>query len=329
MKIVFMGTPDIAVTALEKIIESPHEVIAVVTQPDRQRGRGKKISFSPVKEVAVNHEITVLQPEKARSDDFINEIEKLNPDLIVVEAYGQILNKKLLDIPKYGAINIHVSLLPKYRGAAPINWSIIRGEKKTGVTIIQMDEGLDTGDILGQKEFEILDSMTAGELHDKMMDVGADLVLEVIEEIENGTVKRIKQNHDEHTYAPMMNRETGHIDFNKSAWEVHNLIRGVIPWPGAWMKVDGDVIKVWESEVISDISDYIKEYKNDGIKYDGVIDIADDKNGKIISVDKNGILIVCSEGFILIKEIQVSGKRRMEVGEYIKGNSLPLGEVVE
>lgn len=329
MKIVFMGTPDIAVTALEKIIASPHEVIAVVTQPDRQRGRGKRVSFSPVKEVAVKHGITVIQPEKARSDDFIEKIEILNPDLIVVEAYGQILNKKLLEIPKYGAINIHVSLLPKYRGAAPINWSIIRGEKKTGVTIIQMDEGLDTGDILGQKEFEISDSMTAGELHDKMMDVGADLVLEVIEEIENGTVKRIKQNHDEYTYAPMMNKETGHIDFNKTAWEVHNLIRGVIPWPGAWMKVNGEVIKVWKSEVISDLSFFINKdkIKNSGLI--GEIETADVKNGRIIFADKHGILIRCSDGFILIKEIQVAGKKRMEVGEYIKGNSLPVGELVE
>ena len=308
MKIVFMGTPEISVKTLERIIEDGHEVSAVVTQPDRPKGRGKKMMMSPVKEVAIEHGIKVLQPEKASSPEFIEELKSLEPELIVVIAYGQILKKELLDIPKYGCVNVHVSLLPKLRGAAPINWTIINGDSKTGVTTMFMDEGLDTGDIIMSKEFELDDEITAGELHDWMMVEGADLLSRTVKAIEDGSYTRTKQDDSESTYAPMMDRNLGHIDFSKSAREIHNLVRGTIPWPGAWCNSDYGKIKVWKTKVIE------KSHKGE--------------NGEVLNVDKNGIEVACGENILLIIDIQMPNKRRMPVCEFIKGNSIEKGTVL-
>lgn len=302
MKIVFMGTPDIAVGCLQTIIDEKHEILGVVTQPDKPVGRGKKLGMPPVKELALKYDLPVYQPVKARDEEFVNILKELNPDLIVVVAFGQILPKSILDIPKLGCINVHVSLLPKYRGAAPINWVIINGEKKTGVTTMYMDEGLDTGDMILTSEFDLDDEITAGELHDKMAVIGAQTLKETIDLIEKGEAPRIPQNHDEFTYAPIMNKSLGNINWNKPAKEIHNLVRGVNPWPSAYTTYNDATMKIWKTEVLNENSD--KE------------------PGTILSVDKEGIKVSTNDNVVLVKEIQMPGKKRVLVSEYIKGNSI-------
>ena len=302
MRIVFMGTPEIAVDSLKKLIDDGHDVCAVVTQPDRPKGRGKKLAMSPVKELALEKGIDVLQPEKASSEEFVEKIRGLEPDLIVVIAFGQILKKDLLDIPKIGCINVHVSILPKYRGAAPINWVLINGEEKTGVTIMFMDEGLDTGDIITCKEFPLDIDMTAGDLHDLMMVEGAELLGKTVKDLESGNYTRTAQNHEEYSYAPMMDRDLGHIDFSRTAREVHNLVRGTIPWPGAWSMSDMGKIKIWKTRLT-------------GKK-------TDKETGTIVSQTKEGLEIACKDETILVLELQVPNKKRMPFSEFIKGNRL-------
>ncbi|WP_455104733.1 methionyl-tRNA formyltransferase [Peptostreptococcus sp.] len=308
MRIVFMGTPEIAVPSLERLISDGHDLCAVVTQPDRPKGRGKKLAFSPVKEAAMRHELEILQPEKASQLDFLDRLRELNPDLIVVIAFGQILRKEVLDLPKYGCVNVHVSLLPKYRGAAPINWAIINGEEKTGVTTMFMDEGLDTGDIIKTREFSLDDEINAGQLHDIMMEEGADVLSQTVKAIEDGTAERIRQNDDESTYAPMMDRNLGHIDFKKSAVSIHNLVRGTVPWPGAWCESPYGKIKIWKTRIGQGQTDR--------------------EPGTIVSVDKQGIEVACGVGMLLIEEIQMPNKKRMHVSEYIKGNTIEIGKVL-
>ena len=309
MKILFMGTPDIASGCLEKLIEKKYDVIGVVTQPDKQVGRGKKIVFSPVKQVAIENNLPVHQPIRAKEESFVNEIKNLNPDVIVVVAYGQLLSKEFLDIPKYGCINVHVSLLPKYRGAAPINWVIINGEQKTGVSTMFMDEGLDSGDVILQSEFKLDDEITAGELHDKMTVEGSELLCETLDLIKEGKAPRTPQNHDEFTYAPIMDKNLGHVDFSKTAREIHNLVRGVNPWPSAYTTYMDKKMKVWKTKVLDE-----KSTK---------------KPGTIIKVDKEGIRVSTKDKVILITEIQMPNKKRMEVKEFIKGNSLEEGTVLQ
>lgn len=309
MKILFMGTPDIASGCLEKLIEKKYDVIGVVTQPDKQVGRGKKIVFSPVKQVAIENNLPVYQPIRAKEESFVNEIKNLNPDVIVVVAYGQLLSKEFLDIPKYGCINVHVSLLPKYRGAAPINWVIINGEEKTGVSTMFMDEGLDSGDVILQSEFKLDDEITAGELHDKMTVEGSELLCETLDLIKEGKAPRTPQNHNEFTYAPIMDKNLGHVDFSKTAREIHNLVRGVNPWPSAYTTYMDKKMKVWKTKVLDE-----KSTK---------------KPGTIIKVDKEGIRVSTKDKVILITEIQMPNKKRMEVKEFIKGNSLEEGTVLQ
>ena len=244
MKIVFMGTPEFAVPALEALIEK-FDVEAVFTQPDKPKGRGKKLAMSQVKEVAVKHDIKVFQPEKLKKDrETIEELKNIAPDFIIVVAYGQIFSKEILEIPKYGCINLHASLLPKYRGAAPINWAIINGEKVSGNTTMFMDEGLDTGDMLLKSEAQITDSMTAGELHDKLMEQGGELLVNTIKGIMDGKIKRIKQEDDKSCYSPMLSKETGKIDWTKGGKKINNLIRGLNPWPLASTHYNGEVKKI-------------------------------------------------------------------------------------
>ncbi|MGL4797474.1 MAG: methionyl-tRNA formyltransferase [Paraclostridium sp.] len=302
MKIVFMGTPESAVPCLQKIIDEGHEILAVVTQPDKPKGRGKKLAMPPVKELAIENNIKVYQPVKAREESFVNILEELKPDLIVVVAFGQILPQSILDIPKYGCVNVHVSLLPKYRGAAPINWVIINGEEKTGVTTMYMDAGLDTGDIILKKEMKLTDEITAGELHDEMMFIGADALKETIDLIAKEEAPREKQNDEETSYAPIMNKTLGNIDWSKSAKDIHNLVRGVNPWPSAYTLYEGQTMKIWKTVVLNSVSE--------------------DVPGTILSVSKDGIEVSTKDNNLLIKEIQMSGKKRMLVSEYIKGNSI-------
>lgn len=308
MKIVFMGTPDIAKGCLEKLINENREIAGVVTQADKPIGRGKKMGMPPVKELALEHNIPVYQPIKARDEEFINTLKEINPDVIVVVAYGQILPKALLDIPKYGCINVHVSLLPKYRGAAPINWVIINGEEKTGVTTMYMDEGLDTGDIILQNEFPLDDEITAGELHDVMTVKGGELLIETLDLIEKGCAPRIKQSDEESSYAPIMNKSLGNLDFSKSAKEIHDLVRGVNPWPSAYTTYEGKTMKVWKTKVLDEASS--KE------------------PGTIIKVDKDGIRVSTNNKVLLIEEIQMPNKKRVAVCEYIKGNKIEEGTIL-
>ncbi|MCC0648034.1 methionyl-tRNA formyltransferase [Clostridioides sp. ZZV15-6598] len=308
MKIVFMGTPDIAVPCLQKIIDENYEILGVVTQPDKPKGRGKKLGMSPVKELAIENNIPVYQPIKARDKDFIETMKSLNPDVMVVVAFGQILPKEILEIPKFGCINVHVSLLPKYRGAAPINWVIINGEEKTGVTTMYMDEGLDTGDMILKTEVNLDENITAGELHDKMMNIGAETLKETLKLIEEGTAPREVQNHEEFSYAPIMNKSLGNIDFSKNAKEIHNLVRGVNPWPSAYTTYNGVTMKIWKTKVLEE------ESTKDA--------------GTIIEVNKDGIKVSTKDKVLLIEEIQMPNKKRMLVGEYIKGNTIEIGVVL-
>ena len=306
MNIVFMGTPDFAVPSLEALIKE-FGVKAVYTQPDRPKGRGKKLAFSPVKEVAVANNIEVLQPEKIRNDvEAVEYLKELKPDFIIVVAFGQILTKEVLDIPKYGCINLHASLLPMYRGAAPLNWVIINGEEKTGNTTMLMDVGLDTGDMLLKNEVEVSKFMTAGELYEELKLSGAELLVETIKKVANGEVTPIKQNDEESTYAPMLNKEIAKIDWNKSAEEIHNHIRGMNPWPIATTLYDDKVMKVYESDF-----EPSKSAKEPGI---------------ILKADKKGIVVSTKEGNLIIKKLQFPNGKPLMVEQFINGNDIEIGK---
>ena len=304
MKIVFMGTPDFAVPSLEKII-SKYGVVAVFTQPDRPKGRGKKMAFSPVKEVAVKHDIKVFQPEKLKEDrEAIEYLKELKPDFIIVVAFGQILTKEVLDIPRIGCINLHASLLPMYRGAAPLNWVVINGEKKSGNTTMLMDVGLDTGDMLLKDEVIITENMTAGELHDKLMVSGADLLIETIDGMAEGKIEPVKQE-GETCYAKMLSKDTGKIDWNKSAKEIHNLIRGLNPWPIAHTTYKNENMKIYESRILEEKSS--KE------------------PGTILSVNKNGMKVNTNDGILLVKKIQFPNGKPLTIEQYINGKEIEIG----
>lgn len=308
MKIVYMGTPEFAVPCLESLIDSEHEVIAVFTQPDRPSGRGQKINVSPVKAKAVEHNIKVFQPKNLKDQYVVNDLKELNPDLIVVVAYGQILSKEILDIPKYGCVNVHASLLPKYRGAGPINWVIINGEKTTGVTTMYMDIGLDTGDMLLKEEIEIGEDETAGELHDRLMNIGAEVLNRTIDLIEAGQVDPIPQNNDQSSYAPMLTKKLGKIDWNKSARDIRNLIRGTIPWPTSYTTYDGQIMKIWKSSIVNSNKDY--------------------KPGRIVEVNKDCIFVATGDNILSIEELQFSGKKRMSVKQYLVGNDIKINKIL-
>lgn len=302
MKIVFMGTPEFAVPSLEILINN-FGVEAVFTQPDKPKGRGKKLAMSPIKELALKHGIKVYQPQKLKNNlEAIEAIKSLDPDFIVVVAYGQILPKDVIDIPKYACINVHASLLPSYRGAAPINWAIINGEDKTGITTMFMDTGLDTGDMLLKKEVNITPDMTAGELHDILKEIGAELLLETINKMVSGEITPIKQGDSQTSYASMLDKKMALIDWNSTAAEIHNLIRGLNPWPVAFTHYKDQVMKIYKSQVLD----------KESCKC----------SGTIISVSNDGIEVACGKGVLLLKEIQFPGKKVLTVEQYLRGNSI-------
>ncbi|WP_315067346.1 methionyl-tRNA formyltransferase [uncultured Clostridium sp.] len=301
MNIVFMGTPDFAVPSLSKLIEK-YGVTAVLTQPDKPKGRGKKLAYSAVKEEAVKHEIPVYQPIKLREDaELIQKLKDLKPDFIIVVAFGQILPKEVLDIPKYGCINLHGSLLPMYRGAAPIQWAVIKGEKVSGNTTMLMDVGLDTGDMLLKDEVEITDSMTAGELFDLLKVRGADLLVKSIDGMIDGSITPEKQG-DETFYAKPLDKNIASIDWNKSSIEVHNLVRGLNPWPIAYTSYNDERMKIFETEALKE--DTSKE------------------PGTIIDVSKNGVKVACKEGVLLIKKVQFPNGKPLTIEQYINGHEI-------
>ena len=301
MNIVFMGTPDFAVPSLKMLIEN-YGVKAVFTQPDRPKGRVNKLAFSDVKEVAVEHNIPVYQPVKLKDErEMIEELKDMNPDFIIVVAFGQILTKEVLDIPKYGCINLHGSILPMYRGAAPINWAIIKGEKVSGNTTMLMDVGLDTGDMLLKDEVEIPEDMTAGELYDILKVRGADLLKDTIEGMINGTITPEKQS-DETFYAKMLNKEIAIIDWNDTAENIHNLIRGLNPWPMAYTYYMNEKMKVFESKVLN--KNHNKEV------------------GTILKVSKEGMEIACKDSVLLITKVQFPNKKPLTIEQYINGHTI-------
>lgn len=297
LKVVFMGTPEFSVPVLEGLIEN-YDVIGVVTQPDKEVGRNREIKFSPIKEVALKNDIRVFQPVKIRTD--YEDIIKLNPDMIVTCAYGQIIPKELLDLPKYGCINVHASLLPKYRGGAPLHRCVINGDGKTGVTIMYMDEGMDSGDIISTKEILIDINDTVGNIHDKLCVLGKELLLETIPSVLDGTANRIKQNEDEVTFAPVIKREDELIDFNKTSLEIYNRIRGLNPFPVGYAILDEKVVKIYKAIIKDNI------YTNK-------------RNGEIVRIYDDGIGVSTKDSEIVIIELKVEGKRKMFAKEYLNG----------
>ena len=304
-----MGTPDFAVPSLEALL-TKHEVVLVVTQPDKPKGRGKKMVPTPVKACALEHGIPVLQPEKVKEPEFVEQLRSYEPDLIAVTAFGQILSEPILEMPKYGCINVHGSLLPKYRGAAPMQWSIIDGEKVTGITTMYMAKGLDSGDMLLKAEVEITDEDTFATIHDKMAVTGANLLLDTLDQLEAGTLERIPQDHDAATFAPMITKETGHIDWSKNRQDIINLIRGLNPVPAAYTIYEEEVLKIFGA-VISDVQ-------------------ADDAaNGEIVAVVKKGFVVKCGDGCLLITEVQARGGKRMMTDAYLRGHAMKEGILLQ
>lgn len=308
MKVIFMGTPDFAVGALDAIVEAGHDVALVVTQEDKPKGRGKEIQFTPVKEAAIKHGIEVYQPHRVKHEEAVNKLREYNADVFVVAAYGQILSKELLDMPKFGCVNIHASLLPKYRGAAPIQWSIIDGEKVTGVTTQMMAEGIDTGDILDVIEVEIDKEETGGSLFDKLTVAGSEVILTTLKKLEDGTVTRTPQDHSKSTYAKMLDKKLGNIDFAMSAEEIERLIRGLNPWPSAYTMYKGKTLKVWKAEVID-------------TEYEGQL-------GQLVDKTKKAVVVKTGKGALAITELQLEGKKRMTTEAFLCGAGFELGEIL-
>ena len=308
MRIVFMGTPEFAVPCLERLIKDGHDVVGVFTQPDKPKGRGHKMQFPPVKEKAVEYDIPVFQPTKMKDGIAYGILKELDPELIIVVAYGKIIPQDILELPKYGCVNIHASLLPRYRGAAPIQWCVLNGEKKSGVTSMQMDAGLDTGDMLIKAETEIDENMTAGELHDKLSVLGAEVMSQTIKKIIDGTLERTKQDDSLSNYAPMLSKELCPINWNDSAEKIHNQVRGLSPWPVATAVLNGEIYKIHKTE---------KTGKTKGVA------------GEIVSVD-GGLTVCCGDGnAVCILTIQAPGKKAMSCADFLRGHKIEAGEKFE
>lgn len=316
-----MGTPEFAVPCLDMLIKEGYDVRLVVTQPDKPKGRGNKLSCCPVKEYAVKKGLQIFQPEKIKKSESVNFLKSFDIDIFVTAAYGQLLSQEILDVPKKGCINVHASLLPKYRGAAPINWAIINGEKTSGITTMLTDIGLDTGDILLKQEFAITENMTAGELHDKLSIIGADLLKQTLNKLSSGSLSRISQNDNDSSYAPILKKEMGKIDWNKKASDIHNLVRGINPWPGAFTYYKGTKIKIWKTVAKSKQGD-------DSCIPCSSIEHPHVSPGIICKADKNGIDIATSNGILRILELQLEGSKRMSAEQYLCGHKMNEGEIL-
>ena len=308
MQSIYMGTPDFAVAPLAALVENGYEVEAVITQPDKPKGRGKTMMPTPVKEEALKHGIPVLQPVKVRDPEFVEELKNLAPDIIIVAAFGQIIPKSILDMPRFGCINIHASLLPKYRGAAPIQQAVIDGEKESGVTIMQMGTGLDTGDMISRIVVPLAKDETGGSLFDKLAQAGAELLVQTLPSIFDGTATREKQPEESPTpYAAMISKKMGLLDFSKNAEELERLVRGLDPWPSAFTFINGKTLKVWKSSVLE------KQ--------------AQEAPGTVIAADKGGIQVACGQKVLVLHEVQLEGKKRMEADAFLRGYQLKPGDM--
>ena len=311
MRIVFMGTPDFAAGALEALIKAGHEIAAVVTQPDKAKGRSKEPIPSPVKVCALKHDIPVLQPKRIKTPEAVEELRSYGADIFIVAAYGQILSQEILDMPPLGSLNIHGSLLPKYRGASPIQRAIIDGEEKTGITIMQMDAGIDTGDMLYKKETKIGPEDDFETLHDRLTLLGGEAVVEALTLLEQGKLKPEKQDESQSCYAPLISKEMGVIDFSRPAVSIDRLIRGMTPWPSAYTGLRGKQLKIWKAvpETQKDVSGHVP--------------------GEILSVEKDSVIVAAGEGAIRLLELQIEGKKRMPAHDFLLGVRLEPGEVLE
>lgn len=325
MRVVFMGTPDFAVGALEALIEAGHQVTAVVTQPDKPKGRGKELQMTPVKVCAQKHGIPVFQPVKIREPEAVETLRSYQADIFVVAAFGQILPEEILSMPRYGCVNIHASLLPKYRGAGPIQWAIINGEKIAGVTIMRMDKGLDTGDMLFKTEVEIAPRETADTLHDKLAEAGARLIVEALAKIEAGDVTPVKQNDADSCYAKMLNKSMGKIDWQMEAEKLDCLIRGLISWPGASAVYRGKTLKIWEEEAVSEQE--LMTWEGLPGQREGTF-AGNAQPGTVIRVEKDAFFVQTGKGALKILSVQPEGKKRMAVKDFLLGYPVKPGETL-
>ena len=307
MRIIFMGTPDFSVGTLEALVEAGHEVCLVVTQPDKPKGRGKEMQYTPVKEAALKHGIEVYQPRRIREAECVEKLRQYNADIMVVIAFGQIIPKEILEMVPYGCVNVHASLLPKYRGAAPIQWSIIDGEAVTGVTTMQMDEGLDTGDILLKTEVPITAEETGESLHDKLAKAGAALCVETLAKLQEGSIVPEKQGESPTAYAKMLDKKLGNIDWTKSAVEIERLVRGLNSWPSAYTYWNKKVVKIWKASVTDEKSN--------------------EQAGTVVKVEKDGFYVQTGNGLLKVLELQIPGKNRMDAGAFLRGYTIEPGEV--
>ena len=327
LKILFMGTPDFALESLKALYEAKYNIVGVVTNPDRPKGRGMKMIASPVKEYALEKHLEVYQPEKVRNnEEFLNTVKKINPDLICVVAYGKILPKELLKIPKMGCINVHGSLLPQYRGAAPIQWAVLNGDKKTGITTMYMNEGMDTGDMILKEEVQIGEDETTGELWERLSKIGAKLLVETVEKIEDGTAPREKQPED-FTMAPMLHKELANIDWDKKdATQIKNLVRGLNPIMGAYTYLNGKKIKFWKVEKLT--TEELAQKYNEMNEYMDYIKKV--QPGTVLfSNAKQGLYIKCNNDIISVIEIQGENSRKMNILDFLRGNSINAGEIFQ
>jgi len=309
LRVVFMGTPDFAVPCLDMLVAKQYNVVAVVTQPDRPKGRGQKLAQSPVKQAALQYGLTVLQPNKVKEIDFQTELALLKPDLIIVVAFGQLLPKNMLDIPPLGCINVHASLLPCYRGAAPIHWAVINGEQVTGVTTMYMDVGMDTGDMILKDEVQITEHETTGMIHDKLKTSGANVLSATIELIVANKVTRTAQNHEKATYASMLSREVEAINWERSATDIHNLVRGLNPWPGAYCSYQNKNVKIWQTRVRE-------------------CETPTTMPGRIIKIIEDGFVVETGQGTLEMLEIQPANKRRMSAKDFVCGYGVGIGDIL-
>ena len=310
MKVVFMGTPDFAVGTLEAIVGAGHEVAAVVTQPDKPKGRGGVMAMSPVKECALRHGLTVLQPLKARNPEFIDEIRAINPDVIVVVAFGQIIPSEIIHMPKFGCINVHASLLPKYRGASPIQWTVLDGCEYSGVTTMLMDEGIDTGDILETATVKLDERETGGSLFDRLSLVGAKLLVETLDKAEAGQLHLVKQDDSQSSYVRMIDKSFGLMDFTQPVEVLERRVRALNPWPSAFTHMDEKLLKIWDATVIQDNNVKAGDY------------------GKVKTDGKTCFMVACDGGYLSVNELQLEGKKRMKVEDFLRGYSIKEGTVL-
>lgn len=304
MRVVFMGTPEFAIPTFEGLLESGVRIVGVFTQPDRPKGRGRKLEASPVKQLALEHDLPVFQPQRLREDEAVKQLRELKPELIVVVAYGQILPQKVLDIPRYGCINVHASLLPRHRGAAPINKALIDGDPMAGVTTMQMDVGLDTGDMLVKKSLSTFPNENAAELHDRLAQLGRDAMEETLARLCSGTLNAQKQDDNCSSYASMLKKEDGLVDWRRPAISIHNQVRGLYPWPGAFTYLDGEVLKVADTRIVD----------------------ASGTPGEILTAEDSGVVVACGEGALQIRKLQLPGKKMLPAADFLRGVKLQSGQ---